>query len=86
MTAKTMALSQEAYDALVALKADGESFSEVVLRLTGAHVRLSAYAGAWKGADPRKIARFRKFLADSDRLSSQKLQRIVRIAQSCRTT
>ncbi len=82
MAVKTVTLTQDAYDSLAALKEEGESFSEVVRRLTGSQVLLSAYAGAWKGADPRKIARVRRFLADSDRLSQQKLERLVRAARS----
>lgn len=77
MAVKTITLTEDAYDALASLKREGESFSEVVRRLTGSQVLLSAYAGAWKGADPRKISRIRDFLDQSDVLSRAKLRRLI---------
>jgi predicted CopG family antitoxin len=79
MAVKTVTLSQDAYDALSALKAEGESFSEVIRRVTGAQTLLSPFAGAWKGAPDAKIQEVRKFLAASDRLSKQKLRRLSKI-------
>lgn len=78
MTVKTITLTKEAYDALVSQKNKGESFSEVVYRLTGTRLPLSAYAGAWKGAPITDIAKVHKFLRDSDRRSRRKLQRLSR--------
>jgi predicted CopG family antitoxin len=76
MSVKTVTLAKDAYDALASLKNEGESFSEVVRRLTGSRILLSAFAGAWKGAPPAEIARVREFLRDSDRLSRAKIRRV----------
>lgn len=78
MSVKTVTLTKEAYDALASLKGEGESFSEVVRRLTGSHILLSAFAGAWTGAPEREIEGVRRFLRDSDRLSRQKVRRLSR--------
>jgi len=49
---KTLTISEEAYSALASLKAEDESFTDAVLRLTGAsNVRpLSSFAGKWHGS------------------------------------
>ncbi len=78
VSVKTVTLAKDAYDALASLKGENESFSEVVRRLTGSRVLLSAFAGAWKGAPPSEIEEVRKFLQDSDRLSREKVRRLVR--------
>ena len=76
MTVKTVTLAEDAYDSLAALKNEGESFSEVVRRLTGSQVLLSSFAGAWIGAPEAKVRAVRVFLRDSDRLSKAKLGRL----------
>ncbi len=78
MAVKTVTLAEDAYEALAALKGDGESFSQVVRRLTGSQILLSAYAGAWIGADPKKLAGIREFLRESKRLGNRKLYRLAR--------
>jgi predicted CopG family antitoxin len=78
MAVKTVTLAEDAYDALAALKNEGESFSEVVRRLAGSQVLLTSFAGAWIGAPERKIEEVRRFLRDSDRLSEAKLRRLAR--------
>jgi predicted CopG family antitoxin len=79
MAVKTVTLAQDAYDALSALKTDGESFSDVIRRITGAQTLLSPFAGAWKGAPDAKIREVRKFLSDSDRLSKEKLRKLSKV-------
>jgi predicted CopG family antitoxin len=76
MVVKTVTLSKDAYDSLSALKAEGESFSDVVRRLTGSQISLSSFAGAWNGAPPAEVQRVRRFLRDADRLSKSKLRRL----------
>ena len=78
MSVKTVTLTKDAYDALAAVKREGESFSEVVRRLTGSRILLSAFAGAWKGAPASEVAGVRKFLRDTDRLSKAKVRRLSR--------
>lgn len=78
MAVKTLTITTDAYDSLVALKRDGESFSELVRRLTRAQTLLTPFAGAWKDAPKRELNEVRQFLRDSDRLSREKLRRIAR--------
>ncbi len=47
MDTTSVALDREAYDLLRGQKRPGESFSQVVKRLAGAHPPLSSFAGAW---------------------------------------
>lgn len=79
MSVKTVTLAEDAYESLAALKNEGESFSEVVRRLTGSQVLLSSFAGAWLGAPPGKIREIRQFLRESDRLSTAKSRRLARL-------
>lgn len=76
MPVKTITLTTEAYNALAALKSEGESFSEVVRRLTGSQTLLSEFAGAWKAAPRSEVEDVRAFLRESDRLSRVKLRRL----------
>ena len=72
---KRVSLSDDAYAALAILKNKGESFSDVVLRLIGAQIPLTSFAGAWSGAPPDQIRRLRCFLGDLDRRSMAKSRR-----------
>src|SRR3989442_15399318 len=62
MPVKTVTLSEDAYAALAALKREGESFSEVVRRLTRTGRSLLEFAGAWKDFPSEKMDRYLAFL------------------------
>jgi len=76
VSVRTVTLSKDAYDSLAGLKREGESFSEVVRRLTGSQVLLSAYVGAWSGVPKERIADLRRYLRTMDRASREKLQHL----------
>ncbi len=78
MPVKTVTLSEDTYAALAALKREGESFSDVVQRLTGTSHPLLAFAGAWKGVTSETMDRYLGFLDAGDRLSRAKLTRKLR--------
>lgn len=82
MAVKTVTLTVDAYKALAAARGEGESFSEVVQRLAGSRIRLSDFAGAWKGAPPERIREVRRFLKASDRISRKELARLGRRKRS----
>jgi len=54
---KVISLSEKAYEVLKKMKREGESFSDVVLRLSkkGSKRPLSAYAGRWSGDDAEAV-------------------------------
>ncbi len=78
MPVKTVTLTVDAYNALAAAKEEGESFSAVVRKLTGSHVRLTDFAGAWKDAPRSEMKRFRRFLKQSDEASRRDLESLLR--------
>ena len=49
---KTLTISEEAYSALSSFKAEDESFTDVILRLSKARSAhpLSSFAGKWRGS------------------------------------
>ena len=53
MSHKTLTISEEAYEALAALKKDGESFTELVKRITAPlrKKKLSEFAGVLAGPE-----------------------------------
>jgi predicted CopG family antitoxin len=69
VSVKTVTVGQDAYDALASVKRPGESFSEVVRRITGSQMMLSEFAGAWSDAPEQEITSLREFLRESDRAS-----------------
>ncbi len=77
MSVRTVTLTVEAYKALAAAKEEGESFSSVVRRLTGSQVRLSDFAGAWKGAPKSQVAAFRRYIERANALSVSDLKALV---------
>ncbi|BAJ50416.1 hypothetical protein CSUB_C0556 [Candidatus Caldarchaeum subterraneum] len=70
---KVISLSDEAYAALKRIKREGESFSDVVLRLVGqAKYRpLSEFAGRWAGDDIDKV--FEEILRERERAESREV-------------
>ena len=75
MTVRTVTLSEDAYEALRARKATGESFSDVVRRLTRSRSSLLEFAGVWKDFPPERMWEFREWLAWNDDRSQQELGR-----------
>ncbi|HEX9709340.1 MAG TPA: antitoxin VapB family protein [Candidatus Thermoplasmatota archaeon] len=55
---KTVGLDQEAYERLRAEKRQGESFSDVVKRLTRKRRPLTDFAGLWKDLPPEDVRAF----------------------------
>ncbi len=78
MSVKTVTLSEDAYLALAARKRQGESFSEVVRRLTRSERSLKEYVGGWKDVPSTKLARFEGWMEHSDRASRTEMQRLGR--------
>jgi predicted CopG family antitoxin len=59
MMTKVISLSEDAYRRLKRRKGEGESFSDVVVRLTGEErgTSLLALKGSWSGGDTDEISR-----------------------------
>lgn len=78
MSVRTVTLSEDAYVALAARKREGESFSEVVRRLTRSDRSLRQFVGAWREAPDSKMARFDAWLERSNRTSRAEMLRLGR--------
>ncbi len=78
MAVRTVTLSEDAYEALRARKSAGESFSDVVRRLTRARPSLMEFAGTWKDFPPERMRKFQEWLAWSDQRSREEMRRPVR--------
>ena len=76
MAVKTVTLSEDAYAALAAMKREGESFSDVVRRLTRSDRSLLEFAGDWKDVSPKAMKEYIEFLETSDEISRRKLARV----------
>ncbi len=68
MKIKTISLSEEAYRKLKAEKRKGESFSEVVKRITNKKP-LSAFAGAWGDLEEERIEEIKNILKKEREIS-----------------
>jgi predicted CopG family antitoxin len=78
MSVKTVTLAEDAYLALAAKKREGESFSEVVRRLTKSERSLHEFVGAWEDVPSEKLAKFEEWLEHSDRTSKDELLQLGR--------
>ena len=70
---KVISLSKKAYQTLKELKRPSESFSDVVLRVTGQEHKRSIleFAGTWKGADIEEV--FSRVLKDREQSASREI-------------
>ena len=78
METKTIALDREAYEALRRLKKKGESFSDVVRRLSGPPRPLTELAGLWKEMAPGDLRKIESFLRQGRELDRQRQESRVR--------
>ncbi len=71
---KVISLSDRAYEIISKLKGKGESFSDVILRLTKKKLKkpLTSYAGKWRGDDIEHV--FKKVLADREEGESREVK------------
>ena len=72
MTSKTIALDPEAYDLLRRQKVEGESFSDVVRRLSRKRRSFLDFAGAWKDVPRKDLDRIREFLRSGRELERKR--------------
>ena len=73
-----MALDDEAYARLKGIRAPGESFSEVVKRLTGDPAHLADFVGAWKEISKRDFAEMERDRASRKSLGKQRIERVLK--------
>jgi predicted CopG family antitoxin len=71
---KVISLSEKAYETLKNIKKPGESFSDVVLRVTKNHQKKSLldFAGTWKGDDIDEV--FTIVLKDREQAKSREIE------------
>ncbi len=74
MSVRTVTLAEDAYEALKARKEKGESFSDVVRRLSGTHPSLMTFAGAWKNFPAHRMNEFEDWLSWSDKESISEMK------------
>jgi predicted CopG family antitoxin len=78
MASKTISLSLEAYNALKTQKKEGESFSDVILRLLAPKAKTSDFIGAWADNTPEEqkdIKRLIRSMRDEEGSSDESLLR-----------
>jgi len=78
MAVKTITITEDAYRALAALKREGESFSEVIRRVTRTKRPLAEFAGDWRDVPEATFREVEKFWERGDSHSRAKLKRLVR--------
>jgi len=78
MAVKTITVTEDAYRALATLKREGESFSDVIRRITRSNRSLLEFAGDWKEIPKSRLREYKDWLKRSDDISRDKLKSIVR--------
>lgn len=78
MSVKTVTLSEDAYAALASRKKEGESFSDVVRRLSRSDRSLKEFAGAWSDVPPNQMEEFETWMRGSDLESREGMVRLAR--------
>jgi predicted CopG family antitoxin len=79
MASHTVALDSDAYRALKAHKAEGESFSDVVKRLAKPKRSIIEFAGAWKDIPDKEwnaIEQAIRATREADRKRSERLEKM----------
>ncbi|MFI5449681.1 MAG: antitoxin VapB family protein [Candidatus Bathyarchaeia archaeon] len=67
---KIISLSEKAYGTLKKLKRPNESFSDLVLRMSGQEKKsILEFAGTWKGSDIEEV--FSQIMKDRERSASR---------------
>lgn len=71
---KVISLSDKAYEIISKMKGHGESFSDVILRLSKKKLKkpLTSYAGKWRGDDIEKV--FKKVLEEREKGESREVR------------
>lgn len=78
MAVKTITVSEDAYRALATLKREGESFSDVIRRITAANPSLLQFASDGKQIPKSRRREYEGWLKRSNELSKEKIRRIAR--------
>ena len=81
MDVKTVGLDRDAYDRLRAEKREGESFSDVVKRITRKRRPLADFAGRWKHVPAEEIRNFDAVLKDVRATGLEQADRPLRRAE-----
>lgn len=76
MSAKTVALDEEAYAMLRRQRRSGETFSEAVKRLSGRRRSILDYAGIWKEIPKGDMERISGFLSEGRRRDRGRMERL----------
>jgi len=76
MASRNISITDEAYDALSKEKRKGESFTEVIIRLTHNRSKLADSFGSWQMDDKEKETVFEKEIPAGWRKSRERLKAI----------
>lgn len=59
---KTLTISEEAYRKLAKLKARGQSFTDIIMKLTESQGDILRHAGGWREMSDREASELEEFL------------------------